>query len=152
MTIAELTEPDAVRAAMDEFDGLGRDPVLDRYGYRRAKRYFVRRDGKLHDSNAIAGVAFALQHPDCGAMRNSEFSGGESTVVRRLAELGFETVDTRDGGRALVLPQSEVDESARMLGTAESASTERDYKELSQIELLQMLEPNAEPGRIVSLT
>jgi 5-methylcytosine-specific restriction protein A len=69
---------------MDEFDELGRDPFLAKYGYGHAKRYFVRRNGKLYDSKAIAGVAVGFQYPDRGPMLNSEFSGGEGSVVRRL--------------------------------------------------------------------
>jgi hypothetical protein len=46
-------------------------------------------------------------------------SGGESSVIRRLAELGFETVDTRAGERTLVLPQAEVDEFTQTLDTDE---------------------------------
>jgi hypothetical protein len=128
MSLAELTRPEAVGAAMDEFDELGRDPFLEKYGYGRAKRYFVRRDGQLYDSKAIAGVAVGFQHPERGPMQNSEFSGGESSVVRRLSELGFETVDTRAGSATLTLPQDEVDAFARTLETTEYATTERDYK------------------------
>jgi hypothetical protein len=94
MSVASLTQPDAVRAAMDEFDEMGREPFLGKYGYGHAKRYFVQRDGKLYDSKAIAGVAVGYQHPERGPMLNSEFSGGEGSVVRRLEELGFELVDT----------------------------------------------------------
>jgi hypothetical protein len=128
MSVAELTQPEAVRAAMDEFDELGRDQFLEKYEYGRAKRYFVRRDGKLYDSKAIAGVAFGFQYPERGPMLNSDFLGGDSTVVRRLEELGFELVDTGDGEDTLVLPQAEVNGFAHVLGTAEYARDERDYK------------------------
>lgn len=89
-----LTASEVVDAAMDEFDELGRDPFLAKYGHGHAKRYVVRRDGRLYDSKAIAGVAVGFQYPDRGPMLNSEFSGGEGSVVRRLGELGFEIVDT----------------------------------------------------------
>lgn len=128
MSVARLTDPEAIRAAMDEFDELGRDSFLEKYGYGQAKRYFAWRDGKLYDSKALAGVSFGFQHPEEGPMRNSEFSGGESSVIRRLRELGFDTVDTRAGDRVLVLPQAEVDEFAQTLGTPQYAGEEPDYK------------------------
>ena len=140
MSLAELTQPAAVVAAMDEFDELGRDGFLEKYGYGRAKRYFLRRDGKLYDSKAIAGVAVGLEQPQRGPMRNSEFSGGESSVVRRLQELGFETVDTREGG-GLLLPQDEVDEFSRVLATPEYSREERDYKVAVHEVISRLLSP-----------
>jgi hypothetical protein len=115
---------------MNEFDELGRDQFLAKYGYRHAKRYFVRRNGKLYDSKAIAGVAVGFQYSDRGPMLNSEFSGGEGSVVRRLEELGFELVDRgedADDG-ALVLPQREVDAFVESMASEEYARDERDYK------------------------
>jgi hypothetical protein len=47
VSIPSLTAPEAVDAAMDEFDELTRDPFLPKYGYGHAKRYLVLRDGKL---------------------------------------------------------------------------------------------------------
>jgi hypothetical protein len=128
VSIASLTAPEAVHAAMDEFDELGRDPFLAKYGYGHAKRYLVRRDGKLYDSKAIAGVAVGFQYPDRGPMLNSEFSGGEGSVVRRLEELGFEIVDAGEDDDALVLPQVEVDAFAETMASEEYARDERDYK------------------------
>lgn len=131
MSLGELTSAEAVRAAMDEFDRLGREPFLAKYDFGEAKRYFVRRDGQLYDSKAIFGAAFGFQHPERGPLRHDEFSGGEHQVARRLERLGFEIA--RSGGAleehdALVLPQDEVDRFAETLQTAEYARDERDYK------------------------
>ena len=89
MVLAELTDPTAVTRAMDEFDRLGRDAFLQKYGFGRSRNYFVERNGKLYDSKAIAGVAYGVQHPDRGPMRPNEFSGGDATVRPKLEELGF---------------------------------------------------------------
>src|SRR3712207_6039990 len=89
MSLELLTAPEAVHAAMDEFDRLGSEQFLERYGYRRSRTYFVERDGKLYDSKAIAGVAVGKQHPDRGPLRPDDFSGGEATVRPKLEELGF---------------------------------------------------------------
>ena len=93
MPIGELTSREAVERALDEFDELGREAFLKRYGYGHAKTWFVERDGKLYDSKAIAGVAVGFEHPDRGPMRNDEFSGGERSVKGRLERLGFTVVD-----------------------------------------------------------
>jgi MoxR-like ATPase len=94
--IGELTSREAVERALDEFDELGREAFLKRYGYGHAKTWFVERDGKLYDSKAIAGVAVGFEHPDRGPMRNDEFSGGERSVKGRLEGLGFTVVDRSD--------------------------------------------------------
>lgn len=96
MSIADLTSARAVNAALDEYDRLGRDAFLSRYGFGKAREYFVRRTGRLYDSKAIAGAAFGYQHPDRGALSSHDFSGGEATVKAKLEELGFEIVLKRE--------------------------------------------------------
>jgi hypothetical protein len=86
----------AVLQAMVEFDDLGRDTFLTRYGYAPARSYFVVHDGKRYDSKAIAGVAVGKQFQASGPLAASEFSGGEATVKAKLEGLGFEVISTRD--------------------------------------------------------
>lgn len=92
MSLDLLTDPAAVHAAMDEYDALGVDEFLKKYGYGHAKTYFVEREGRRYDSKAIAGVAVGKQNPARGALLSQEFSGGEATVSRKLRELGFDVV------------------------------------------------------------
>src|SRR5215213_5822462 len=89
MALAELTDPTAVSGAMDEFDRVGRDAFLRKYGFSRSRNYFVERNGTLYDSKAIAGVAHGIEHPDRGPLRPEEFIGGDATVRPKLEELGF---------------------------------------------------------------
>jgi hypothetical protein len=63
VALAELTSREAVVAALDEFDRLGRDSFLKQHGFGTARRYFVKRDGRYYDSKAIAGVAYGYEHP-----------------------------------------------------------------------------------------
>ena len=93
-SLARLQSPSAVQAAMDEFEQLGRETFLERYGFGRARDYLVRnpRTGTLCDSKAIAGVAFGKQYPKEGALRPSDFAGGDATVAPKLQSLGFEMV------------------------------------------------------------
>lgn len=93
-TLADLTDPAAVQAALDEFLQLGQDSFLTKYGYGQASGYVVKdpRSGNWADSKAIAGVAVGIQHPANGPLLASNFSGGVATVVRRLNALGFEVM------------------------------------------------------------
>lgn len=89
MPLSDLTDPTAINAAMDEFDRLGRDHFLQKYGFGPSRAYFLRRNGKDYDSKAIVGAAYGFQHPQEGPLRSSEFSGGESTVQALLEGMGF---------------------------------------------------------------
>ena len=84
-----------VLAAITEFDELGRDAFLEKYGYAHAKNYVLVHDGSEYDSKAICGVAYGYDFPDQGPLESSSFSGGEATVGKTLRKLGF-TVSTTD--------------------------------------------------------
>lgn len=84
----------AVMAALDEFERLGREEFLQRHGFGPARDYFVRHpvSGALCDSKAIAGVAYGLVAPTGEHLRAIDFSGGAATVAKVLRDLGFEMV------------------------------------------------------------
>ncbi len=88
-TLSDLTEADAVERALDEFDKLGRDAFLAKYGYGPARTYFVRRGTTLYDSKAIAGAAIGYQFPADGPLSSTDFSGGDNTVAKKLTEMGY---------------------------------------------------------------
>src|SRR5262245_15423099 len=88
MPLADLTR-DAVLAAVQEHDALGREAFLRQYGFHPAREYSLIVDGRQYDSKAIAGVAHKYARPDVGPLRAGEFSGGEATVRRALERLGF---------------------------------------------------------------
>lgn len=93
MGLKDLTDPAAVRAAIEEFDAVGREPFLARYGFGPATSYWVAVGEKEYDAKAIAGVAHRHQH---GVLLGSrEFRSGEDTVVARLVDLGFTVVRGR---------------------------------------------------------
>jgi hypothetical protein len=83
----QVTEPQAVWAAIDEYDRLGAHAFHEKYGFGPADEYFVPARGRLYDSKAILAAAQAYEHPNLGPARN-EFSGG-AEVQRRLSRLGF---------------------------------------------------------------
>ncbi|MGE3993728.1 AAA family ATPase [Pseudorhodoplanes sp.] len=109
MSLESLTDPAAVHAAMDEYDSLGGDAFLRKYGFGKARAFHVVRNGKPYPSKAIAGVAVGVQHPSRGTLRSTDFSGGESTVRAKLESLGFEM---------------HVSESAAQAGKTNLSSTE----------------------------
>jgi len=126
MTLAELTSLDAVREAMGEFDALGRDEFLRKYGFGRSQRYFIRHDGRLYDSKAIVGAAFGHQYPERGPLSHQEFSGGETTVKRRLEQLGFSvedrSPDRNDGNHRVWLVRAGRDGRNEELALSENAA------------------------------
>jgi len=91
--LSKLTDSDAVRQAIVEFDEIGRESFLNKYGYGVARAHFLRLAGKYYDSKAIFGAAYGYQYPDEGALGNDQFSGGDATVKRRLNALGFAVTD-----------------------------------------------------------
>lgn len=96
MVTLRLKYPQSVLAATREFDELGRDVFLRRYGFGRARECFLFLDGLYYDSKAVCGAAFRFENPDLGALGPGDFSGGEATVAHQLESLGFTVV--RSGG------------------------------------------------------
>lgn len=92
--LSDLTSIAAVQAALDEYEQLGKEAFLRKYGFREATGYLVRnpRTQGLADSKAIAGVALAYQYPESGGLGPGDFSGGAVTVQRALERLGFQVV------------------------------------------------------------
>ena len=94
--LSQLTDANAVRRAIAEYEELGRDEFLRKYGYERSRRYFLQADGHEYDSKAIVGAAFGFQHPDRGPLKPNDFSGGDATVRTTLERLGFEVTARAD--------------------------------------------------------
>jgi len=67
--LKDITDPDAVKQAIAEFDELGREDFLRRYGFGRARRFYVGYNGKPYDSKAVLGAAHRFQLPDEGPRR-----------------------------------------------------------------------------------
>ncbi|WP_271800548.1 HNH endonuclease [Dietzia maris] len=93
MALSDLTV-EAVTAALDEFDALGRDSFLAKYGFGEAKDYYVVRNGVAYDSKAIAGAAHGYL-PGKRPLRSGDFTGGAASVVKRLRVLGFRVPPNR---------------------------------------------------------
>ncbi|MFT3921015.1 MAG: hypothetical protein QM778_00630 [Myxococcales bacterium] len=90
MALSDLTDPAAVRTALEEFRELGRSAFLRKYGFGPARHCWLVDGLERFDSKAIVGAAHGAQHPEQGALKPADFSGGEATVANKLRELGFE--------------------------------------------------------------
>lgn len=89
MPLRTITDPAHVRRAAREYDRLGRDAFLARYGFGRSTEYLVEVDGRLYDSKALLGAAHQWASPDRRPLPHSAFSGGCTAAVRFLEGLGF---------------------------------------------------------------
>lgn len=87
MALSDLTTV-AVNQATQEFDLLGRDAFLKKYGFGRARSYMLQANGHSYDSKAIVGAAHG-NLPGKLPLSAKEFSGGEATVKKTLENLGF---------------------------------------------------------------
>ena len=86
MAISEINKPESVIQAVKEFDLIGRDAFLSKYGFSPSKVYFLKLKDKEYDSKAILGAAHLIETGK--SIEPSEFSGGEPTV-RKFNQLGF---------------------------------------------------------------
>jgi len=87
MGLAQITRV-AVESALTEFDTLGADAFLSKYGFADAKRYWIEWNGKRYPSKAIAGVAHKYIDGQ-QLLPSASFTGGEGSVVPKLRQLGF---------------------------------------------------------------
>jgi hypothetical protein len=92
VALADLTEADAERQAIDEFKDLGRDAFLEKYGFGPARDWMLVYDGEHYDSKAIVGAAHGFQYPSLGPLTPPDFTGGRNSTVAKLRSLGFEVV------------------------------------------------------------
>ena len=99
MSLTELKKRQSILDAVKLCDQMGRENFLRQYGFGRAKEYFLVINGKTYDSKAIAGVAHGLEFPQKGALKATDFTGGEHTVQRKLQQLGFTVRRNRDASR-----------------------------------------------------
>ncbi len=94
MALNDLTEA-AIVQALDEFDAIGREAFLDKYGFKPARSYFLVRAGKQYDSKAIAGAAHGYVSDGFEPLTHDQLTGGESQVAPVLRRLGFEVINTQ---------------------------------------------------------
>lgn len=104
---SDVTSREAVLAAIAEFDEIGRDAFLARYGFGPSREYVVVESGREYDSKALLGAAYGHQSIGSEPLRPQDFSGGDETV-RVLERLGFEVRSINGSGDAEEPPALEL--------------------------------------------
>jgi len=74
MALRDLTDK-AVLSAIAEFDRLGRDTFLKKYGFGKSRDYLLQHAGNLYDSKPIVGAAHGYL-PNSKPLKFNDFSGG----------------------------------------------------------------------------
>ncbi|GAB2742240.1 YDG/SRA domain-containing protein [Amycolatopsis magusensis] len=100
MSLADISREDVLKA-MAEYDHLGRDKFLSRYGFRTSRRYVVVAGAFEYDSKALLGVAHRFATGE--VLKAGDFSGGGATVVARAMALGFEVRDLEESSGGVKL-------------------------------------------------
>lgn len=96
MAWADLSDRSAVLEALAEFELLGREPFLAKYGFGHANRYALLHEGKEYDAKAIIGAAHGYQFPNQGPLTSDDFSSSVRTVKNKLLGMGFEVKDVKE--------------------------------------------------------
>jgi len=81
---------EAVLSAIAEYDKIGRDRFLAKYGFGSARAYWLYHDGKRYDSKAIAGAAFGYLVGNPKPLSRRELHGGKIETAPVLRRLGFD--------------------------------------------------------------
>ncbi len=130
MTLALLTSRDAVQAAMDEFDRVGRQSFLARYGFGESSTLVRAPNGRRYDAEPVLAAAVGKQHPGRGALQPGEFRADPAVVADKLEELGFAVVDAYEPGQAKI-----TEEDIRLIASArQKAGSGTRYSELTEEE------------------
>ena len=87
VALTELSRREILQAVA-EYDRLGQDRFLEKYGFGMARSYRLVVDGETYDSKAIVGAAYGFL-PGREPLAAADFSGGAATVGRLLSSLGF---------------------------------------------------------------
>lgn len=93
MSLSQLTRHNVLQA-VNEFDSLGRDSFLQKYGFKVSRTYLLLHEGQVYDSKAICGAAHQYLSESSKPLGASDFSGGLKTVAAILERLGFVVVRT----------------------------------------------------------
>ena len=90
MGLSNIRDRQAVLDAIDEWKLIGEENFLKKYGFGRARHYWLIHEGEPYSSKAIVGAAHGYARPDLGPLKAGDFSGGEASVMKKLEELHFD--------------------------------------------------------------
>ncbi|EDZ98862.1 hypothetical protein BH160DRAFT_5827 [Burkholderia sp. H160] len=144
MAFADVNDPAAVLEAVREFDGIGRDAFLKKYGFGKARDYFLVVDGRRYDSKAIIGAAHGYQFPELGPLTPRDFVGGEKTVERKLETMGFR-IERLGGQRHHKISSDEV-QDAQDAAQAEGAFDPHNVEDARRKTLAAIVRRQGQPA------
>ncbi|MGA8890238.1 MAG: HNH endonuclease [Anaeromyxobacteraceae bacterium] len=110
-TLSAITRG-GVEQAIAEWDEIGREAFLEKYGFSPPTGYVMVVDEKTYAPKAILGAAYGYSVGNPGGLPPSAFSGGEQGANRRLRDLGFE-VKALAGSVPTSVPSLEVVDAER---------------------------------------
>lgn len=87
----ELKKSSSVLSAMAEYDQIGQEAFLKRYGFGKALRFILLHEGRKYDSKAIVGAAYGYEYGQ--PLKRSEFSGGKNGAAQILKNLQFKVIE-----------------------------------------------------------
>ncbi|MFF2009198.1 HNH endonuclease [Streptomyces sp. NPDC058195] len=133
---------DSVLKTLTEYDALGRDAFLAKYGFGVARSYVLVHEGREYDSKAVAGVAH--QGDQGRALTPGEFSGGKDHAVAWLKRAGFQVkaIKNPDWARDEIILACHL-----VMGNNWKGLDAQDSRVAELSELLQMLPIHAEAER-----
>lgn len=150
MSLSLLTDRAAVIDAITEYDLVGREAFLVKYGFGSSRSYFLEFEGRSYDSKAVAGVVVGKEHPERGPLSPGEFSGGESTVRAKLESLGFRVVS--DGSEMISISSADVEILRRAHASGKLYAALSDEERAAYVNITDVLQKlgNAVVGRLGS--
>jgi len=103
-----------VLAAIHEYDEIGRDEFLGRYGFAPSPDYVLRHANNSYDSKALLGAA--LGYATGTAATAEEFSGGRTTAATVLRDLDFDVLSPEKAASAASVPTTSIPNARRSNG------------------------------------
>jgi hypothetical protein len=96
MALNDISDSNAVLSAMREYDTIGEEAFLSRYGFAPSRKFWVLHDGRRYASKALLAAAHGRQFPQKGPLAASDLSGGDPTI-RQLQSMGFALIELPTG-------------------------------------------------------
>jgi len=118
MALFDDVKAEHVNLAIEEYDELGGDAFLRRYGFGRSKEYLLWDQGRSYDSKAILGVA--LRHAEGKPAAWSEFNDGVTGAAQVLTDLGFTVIPITASATLSERPDEDAWREASEVGPEES--------------------------------
>jgi hypothetical protein len=96
VSLRDLSDRNAVLEAIAEYDQLGAEAFLAKYGFGPSRTYLLIHDGRSYDIKGLLAAAHGYQFPELGPLvADKNFTSGLDTTVPKARELGFEVEGDR---------------------------------------------------------